>query len=203
MSINNKLIKNAIIAFCWVAAFIVFQLLQIYLTDNKLSLENLTIDYSLLYSFYYPKAKKGDANAQGILGTLYYTGKGVEKNLEKAIYWLEKSDELGDSNGEYLLAMIYYNGYGVPKNLGRASSLFARASSSNAEASYRAGMMFYKGEGTVKNLRYAYYFLENAAEKDHQEAKRKLRTLPWGKEIEKEMKERAEHLGKSYIKGKK
>ena len=181
------------IAFCWIAVFVLLQSFQIYLSNNKLSLDNLTIDYSKVYSFYQPKANKGDAYAQGILGSLYYNGKGVERNLEQALYWLQKSADQEDSNGQYVLGMMYYNGDGVKKDLHKASYLWARSSYYNAEAGYKVGMMYYKGEGVTKNLKYAYHFLDSAADKNHQEAKEKLKMLSWGKEIEKEMQKKKKY----------
>ena len=34
------------------------------------------------------KAEKGDADAQYFLGTLYRSGLGIEKDQQKAVYWL-------------------------------------------------------------------------------------------------------------------
>ena len=41
-------------------------------------------------------AKKGDAKAQNKLGVCYAKGKGVRKNLKKAMEWYTKATEQGD-----------------------------------------------------------------------------------------------------------
>ena len=45
--------------------------------------------------WYQVRAEKGDPLAQMILGTRYYHGQGVEKELEKARFWLKKACDQG------------------------------------------------------------------------------------------------------------
>jgi len=43
------------------------------------------------------RAKKNDRDAQQRLGLAYYRGVGVDKNIDKATYWLEKANEVDDT----------------------------------------------------------------------------------------------------------
>ncbi|MGM9523759.1 MAG: tetratricopeptide repeat protein [Faecousia sp.] len=52
-------------------------------------------------------AELGDADAQNSLGCRYYYGKGVEKDIPKAIYWLKKAAEQGCTAAFSHLGDIY------------------------------------------------------------------------------------------------
>ena len=54
------------------------------------------------------------------LGSLYYNGDVVERNLEKAKYWFEKSAEQGDSDAQVSLGSMYLYGEGVEQDLEKA-----------------------------------------------------------------------------------
>lgn len=60
-----------------------------------------------LRHLYEKSSKQGYNNAQWKLRFFYEKGKGTEKNLEKAIYWYEKS---GHMNAQYNLGSLYENG---------------------------------------------------------------------------------------------
>ena len=52
------------------------------------------------------KASGGDAAAQAELGWMYYDGDGVSKDLEKALYWFEKSAEKWKCRGSVYLVIF-------------------------------------------------------------------------------------------------
>ena len=58
--------------------------------------------------------------AQFRLGSLYYNGDGVERNLDKAKYWWEKAAEQGDSDAQVSLGSMYLYGEGVEQDLEKA-----------------------------------------------------------------------------------
>ena len=62
------------------------------------------------------KAEKGDANAQCILGLLYSTGIGVEKNYEEAAKCFRKAAEQGYAEAQNSLGRMYWHGRGVPRD---------------------------------------------------------------------------------------
>jgi len=51
---------------------------------------------------------------------VYNNGDGVDKDINKAIYWFKKSVERGTSNAQYNLAIIYQYGDGIDKDNDKA-----------------------------------------------------------------------------------
>ena len=51
-----------------------------------------------------------------MLGTLYYLGKGVQKDYTKAAYWMKKSAEQGNAEAQRILGSMYHDGKGVSKD---------------------------------------------------------------------------------------
>ena len=65
----------------------------------------------------FQKAEAGDADTQCQLGICYYNGEnGIEKDLEKAIYWLRKAAWRGNADAQNRLGVRYDWGEGVEKN---------------------------------------------------------------------------------------
>ena len=61
-------------------------------------------------------AKKGDVDAQVLVGLSYYNGHGVEKDYTQAAVWWRKAADQGRAEGQYLIGICYYNGQGVKQN---------------------------------------------------------------------------------------
>ncbi len=61
------------------------------------------------------------------LGAFYEEGKGVGKDLKKAIQFYTKGCELNDGLGCHLLGNLYYNGQGVSKDAKRALQYYSKA----------------------------------------------------------------------------
>lgn len=66
------------------------------------------------------EAEQGDAEAQYTLAICYLNGYGVEKDLEKHIYWLRLSAEQGWSHAIYRMCLNYARGIGVEKDVEKA-----------------------------------------------------------------------------------
>src|SRR5688500_9152855 len=73
------------------------------------------------------KAARGDVVAQRKLGTSYYYGNGVEKNLTEAVKWWRKAAVQGDAEAQFNVGACYYNGTGVEKNLTEGVEWYRRA----------------------------------------------------------------------------
>ncbi len=58
------------------------------------------------------KAEDGDAQSQGILGSIYLTGNGSAIDYHKAYYWLRQGAANSDSIAGYYLGLIYQYGLG-------------------------------------------------------------------------------------------
>jgi TPR repeat protein len=66
------------------------------------------------------------------LALLYYFGKGIEKNLEKALYWFQKAAENGEKDAMINLALLYCS-EGTEKNLEKAFYWFQKAAAEHGK----------------------------------------------------------------------
>ena len=123
-------------------------------------------------------AKNGDDAAQYALGYLYYKGKGVQQNRDKALYWFKKAADQGWSPAESILGVIYANGYGlVPQDYDRAVYWFQEsARQGEASAETNLAVSYYKGKGVQQNRDKAIYWFKKAADQNYAPAENDLGT---------------------------
>ena len=122
-----------------------------------------------------PLADKGDAYAQHAIGLLYGLGRGTDKDMEKAIYWLGKAAEQGDINAKRELGLIYYNGHGVIRDYKKAAKWYKEAAKQgDAKSQYKLALMYRKGEWVLKDYRKSIYWYEKSAEQDYRAAQLEL-----------------------------
>lgn len=76
-------------------------------------------------------AAQGYPLAECQVGYFYYDGLGVEKNLDKALFWTKRAAEHGDRDGQYNLAWFYEEGIGVEQNLTQAKYWYKQAALQN------------------------------------------------------------------------
>ena len=77
--------------------------------------------------WYRKAAEHGHAEAQGRLGSCYYSGDGVAKNLVEAVKWYRKAAEQGDAVAQYLLGLCYQYGDGIAKDETEATKWYSKA----------------------------------------------------------------------------
>lgn len=78
-----------------------------------------------------PLAEKGYPLAECQIGYFYYDGLGVEKNLEKALYWTRRAAEHGDRDGQFNLAWFYEEAIGTIQDLKQAKYWYRQAALQN------------------------------------------------------------------------
>ena len=64
-------------------------------------------DYERAFTFYTIAAEQGNPISQYNLGIMYKDGRGIDKNKEKAIFWLEKAAKKGVIEAQYLTGLYY------------------------------------------------------------------------------------------------
>lgn len=79
----------------------------------------------------FSEAEEGDIDAIFSLGTAYFYGEGVEKNLELAFHYFKKAAELGDLDGIFQTGLAYFQGLGVAADAEQAYLYFKKAASEN------------------------------------------------------------------------
>lgn len=102
---------------------------------------------------------KGAKEANYYAGMIYEDGtNGVDKNLEHAFFYYQKSVEgLGYVQGNLALARMYYHGRGVQQDHAKAFEYYSHIASHNEHlvACFMLGRMYQQGEGTPKDLKRA------------------------------------------------
>ena len=107
--------------------------------------------------------------AQANVGAAYYTGTGVEKNLDTAVHWLSEAADAGDLNGLFNLAVLYSKGEVLSGDdkaaQKRAAELYQMAAERGHYPSQsRLGYMFSVGKGVSKDRVQAYLWLTLASQ---------------------------------------
>ena len=76
-------------------------------------------------------AEQGYPLAECQIGYFYYEGLGVEKDLEKALYWTRRAAEHGYRDGQYNLAEFYEEAIGVERDIEQAKHWYRLAALQN------------------------------------------------------------------------
>lgn len=112
------------------------------------------------------KAEAGDREAQYKLAQYYMEGYGVEKDMRKAMFWLDRSARNGFRSAQIALADLYFKGI-VDNQPYYAHALKWYEKAANQGSAYAmamTGKMYYKGIGTDRNYEIAFQWLLKAAQ---------------------------------------
>lgn len=90
-----------------------------------------TQQYEKCFEGHLVLAKQGYPLAECQIGYFYYEGLGVEKDLEKAVYWTRRSAEHGDRDGQYNLAWFFEEAIGVERDMEQAIFWYRKAALQN------------------------------------------------------------------------
>ncbi len=77
------------------------------------------------------RAKSGDSKAQYRLGMAYLRGQSVQKDNQKAFYWLHKAARKNRVDAQYQIAVLYANGQGTEKDLKKSIKWLKLAAEKN------------------------------------------------------------------------
>jgi uncharacterized protein len=126
-------------------------------------------DYATALRLIRPRAEKGDAEAQRILGHMYRWGQGVPRDFAAAMSWYHKAAEQGNADAQYNLGEIYNGGYGVPQDYAAAASWYRKAAEQGDRyARFQLGLMYDDGEGVPQDYATAHMWLNLAAASGYQ-----------------------------------
>ncbi len=151
-------------------------------------------DYEKAYEIFLKFAKKGDAEAQYLLGVLFEKAKGVKidnkryssysswKKFEgnkQSVYWYKKAAENGQIYAQYILGFLNFNGLsGVQKDFEKAFYWYKKAAEQGfADAQIDLGAMYLLGDGVVKEPKQGFHWFKMAAEQGSISAQYKLGEL--------------------------
>lgn len=97
---------------------------QIRKIDSMLELPEVKV---LFFQLYLVNARKGEASSQSQVGDWYLRGVFTEKNLEEAIYWIQKAADQKNYYAEYQMGFLYENGLYYNQDFNLAQKWFERA----------------------------------------------------------------------------
>lgn len=114
-------------------------------------------------------------------GMSYFKGSEVEKDFNKASFYLLKGAELGESNAQYAIGECYYYGYGVEKSIENAIHWWTLSAENptyaNGTAMYNLGVLYYKGTEVEKDTIKGINWLKKSARAANHHAQRMLMSL--------------------------
>lgn len=90
-----------------------------------------TKQYDKCFEGHLALAEQGYPLAECQVGYFYYDGLGVEKDLEKAVYWTRRAADHGDRDGQCNLAWFYEDGIGVERDMDMARYWYQKAALQN------------------------------------------------------------------------
>jgi TPR repeat protein len=122
-------------------------------------------NYPLALKEITPLAKAGHADAQHLLGLMYYMGQGVPRDYKQAMAWHRRAALQGKADAQYVLGAMYYTGNSVPQDQKVAVSWFRKAAEQgHAEAQHALGLMYrYHVAGIPQDVVIAYMLWNLAA----------------------------------------
>ncbi len=86
-----------------------------------------TRQYEKCFEGHLALAELGYPLAECQVGYFYYDGLGVEKNLEKAVYWTRRAASHGDRDGQFNLAWFHEDAIGVDRDMAQAIFWYRKA----------------------------------------------------------------------------
>lgn len=128
-------------------------------------------DYERALEEWRPLAKRGNIEAQNMLGYMYRYGQGVPQDFEQARHWYRLAADRGHARAQNNLGAMYRQGLGVPQDYEEALRWFRRAAEQgNGGAQNHLGLMYFEGEGIAKNEIEAYKWAYLSAEQGVEQA---------------------------------
>lgn len=148
-----------------------YNLAQAYL-EGKLGLKK---SEKKALAWFKSAAKNNHQDAQYTLGSFYYNGNIVKRDLKIAKFWLDKAANAGVDNAKVLIGAIddlNRSKSNKPKtNLSTNDLFLASANKGDKEAQFKVGLMYLNGkDGFPRDQDKAFHWLNKAASQDHTNA---------------------------------
>ena len=123
-------------------------------------------NYKTAYLYFMKSANGNITNNEtySYLGTMYFDGKGVDKNLQEAFKYYLIAAKRGNNEAKCLVGWMYGTGQGTTLNYEEAFKWYKDAAEMGiVTAQINLGMMYEYGKGTAKNLDKAFLWYKIAA----------------------------------------
>jgi TPR repeat protein len=111
-----------------------------------------------------PLAQAGNADAEHLLGLMYYMGRGVPQDYKVALEWHRKAALKGKADAQYVVGAMYYTGNAVIQDHKQAVGWFRKAAEQgHPQAQQVLGLMYRYHMGGVAQDNVIAYMLWNLA----------------------------------------
>ncbi len=112
--------------------------------------------------------KLGSVEAFEFLGTVYWRGVGVEKDMKKCFEYNLRAADLGSVGAQGLVATLYKTGTGTTQDMKKCVEYYKLAEKSgNPEAAYQLGCLYYRGQGIKQDYDEATRHFRIASDQGH------------------------------------
>ena len=112
--------------------------------------------YQEAFEHYTKASETGNAQAQYLVGSAYYTGEGTYRDYASAVTWFKRAAKKNHAKAQYNLAYCYMYGRGVPRNYDRAYELLMQSAQNQlAEAQFTLAELYEKGVLVEQNAQEA------------------------------------------------
>jgi len=118
------------------------------------------------FALYLEAARRGDTEAQYIVGGMYFKGIGTERDPKEAFKWLYKAAEKGKSTpqSQKILGQDFLIGRVVPRNYSQSVQWYKLAAENgDHDAQNELAFLYYVGRGVQQDFKTAYNWFERAA----------------------------------------
>lgn len=121
--------------------------------------------YQLAITRLKPFAERGSAKAQSYLGSMYESGRGVERNYTEAIRWFLMAAEQSDAYSQSHLGYLYEKRLGAGRDEKVAAQWYAKAAEQGDDFSQaRLAGMYRDGRGVAQDFQQAANWFSKAAD---------------------------------------
>lgn len=111
-----------------------------------------------------PRAEKGDAAAQTLIGELLSNGLGVKRDEKEAAFWYAQAAENGDANAMLKYAVLLMEGRGVKQDKAKADAWMKKsADAGNGSAAFNHAQVVVGEHPGKEGLKLALPYYEKAA----------------------------------------
>jgi TPR repeat protein len=158
-------------------------------------------NYALALKEITPLARAGNADAQHLLGLMYYMGRGVQRDYKLAFSWHYKAALQGKADAQYVIGAMYYTGNAVPQDHLLAVQWFRKAAEQgHADAQHALGLMYrYHVAGMPQDVVLAYMLMNLAAASGHRNAVEQRANI--ARQMSQEQIEEAQTLSRNWKPG--
>ena len=134
-------------------------------------------EYLSALTLWKPLANEGNSAALYSIGLLYDQGKGVKKDTQIALTYLQAAVDKNLPVAQYYLGMKYYAGLNIKKDASKAWELLEKAAKNEyLPAQFQLANFYNTGEGGVQNQPLATHWFSKAAENGLGSAQHSLAT---------------------------